>query len=171
MAFDWDEALSVGVEQLDAEHRQILRRVRRLANAVIDGRPEEIRGTLKFLHGFLVEHFAIEEDWMAESGYPGTREHARHHTAMLDAVTAARLRAADEPRALLRAAADLAAALDEHMRTEDLKLGRFFTARENLKVLAEAGTVRGLALTPIPGSVAAVRREAAEPVEATETAA
>jgi hemerythrin len=161
MAFDWDEALSVGVEELDAEHRQILRRVRRLATAVIDGGSEEIRGTLKFLHGFLVEHFANEEDWMAEAGYPGWREHARHHAAMLDTITAGRLRASEDPHALVRAAADVASALDEHMRNEDLKLGRFFTARENLKVLAVAGPGAGLTLTPIPGKVEIVRRDPA----------
>jgi hemerythrin len=159
MPFDWDEGLSVGVEHLDVEHRQILRRVRQLAGAVIDGRPEEIRGSLKFLHGYLVEHFSHEEDWMAETGYPAAREHARLHAEMLDVVTSARLRARETPNALVRAAADLAAALDEHMRTEDLKLGRFFTARENLKALAEAGPGVGVALTPIPGSMTAVPRE------------
>jgi hemerythrin len=164
MTFDWDEGLSVGVEQIDVEHRQIMRRVRQLAAVVSEGRPETIRGTLKFLHGYLAEHFAHEEDWMAETGYPAAREHARHHVAMLDAITAARLRAIEDPASLVRASADLTAALDEHMRNEDLKLGRFFTARENLKALAEAGPGVGVALSPIPGSRAPVPRpERAQP--------
>jgi hemerythrin-like metal-binding protein len=168
MPYDWDERLSVGVEHIDVEHRQILRRVRHLAGAVMDGRPEEIRGSLKFLHGYLVEHFSHEEDWMAETGYPAAREHARHHAEMLDVVTSARLRAAEQPNALVRAAADLAAALDDHMQTEDLKLGRFVTARENLRALAEAGPGVGVALTPIPGSLAAVPRQEAKAAPAAD---
>ena len=37
--------------------------------------------------------------------------------------------------------------------TDDLKLARFWTARENLRRLAEAGPGVGAALTPIPGMV------------------
>ncbi len=162
---EWDHGLSLGVERMDVEHRQIVRRVRQIAAAVAEGRPEEILGTLRFLGPYLVQHFQHEEAWMAEVGYPGAGEHARIHAVMLEAVTDAREQASGEAGDLGRAAADLAAALDEHMRSEDLKLGRFFTARENLRLLAEAGPGVGVALTPLPGSLAAVRPARLEPEE------
>jgi hemerythrin len=170
MPYDWDETRSVGVEHLDAEHRHILRRVRHLAAAVAEGRPEEIAASLKFLHGYLFEHFADEEDWMADTGYPGARDHERHHAALLDAVTTARLRGVGRPDALRAAAAEIASAVDEHMRTEDLKLGRFVTARDNLKALAEVGPAVRLALAPIPGRAAGAERreEEARPADAVE---
>ncbi len=144
-------------EQLDVEHRQILRRVRQLASAIAERRREEIPGALKFLHGYLGEHFAHEDAWMADAGYPGGREHARLHSAMLEAFAETRARIQDDPVQLARVAADLVSALEEHMRTEDLKLSRFATARENLRKLAEAGPGVGAALTPLPGSHAIVR--------------
>jgi hemerythrin len=155
---EWDSALSLGVEQLDVEHRQLMRRGRQLAQAVRDGRPEEIRGELRFLHAYLGEHFAHEEEWMAEQGYPGAADHARRHAALLEALSGVRQRAIDQPGAVARVAAELAEVLDEHMRIEDLKLARFFTARQNLKLLAHAGTGAGRALTPIPGALAPAPR-------------
>lgn len=157
MPLEWHQGLSVGVEAIDAEHRQILRRMRQLATALIAERPQEFRGALKFLQDHLVEHFANEELWMSDAGYPGTREHVRLHADLLDRVASAREQALGAPAEVALAAADLADALEEHMISEDLKLARFFTARENLRLLAEAGPGVGAALTPIPGSVAPVR--------------
>ncbi len=150
----WDEGFSVGVDMIDVEHRQILRRVRQLAGAIAVGSQQEIRGALKLLHAYLVERFADEEIWMLDGGYPGARDHARLHAAILDRVAFARKDATAAPGVLARAAADLAEVLDEHMRGEDLKAARFFTARENLRQLAEAGT-KLAALTPLPGALAA----------------
>ncbi len=59
-----------------------------------------------------------------------------------------------EPIAMLTAYDyPVARALDQHMRSDDLKVGRFVTARENLRKLAEAGPGVGMALTPIPGTL------------------
>jgi hemerythrin-like metal-binding protein len=154
---EWDAALSVGVEQIDVEHRQILRRARQLEIAVKEGRPEEIRGALKVLDACLHDQFASEEGWMAEAGYPGAAEHGRIHAGILDDVAAARHGSLPSPAALAGAAADLVAKLERHMCIDDLKLGRFHTARENLRLLAEAGPGVGAALTPIPGMLAPYR--------------
>ena len=153
----WDAALSVGVEQLDVEHRQILRRARQLEIAVKEGRPEEIRGALKVLDACLHDQFASEEGWMAEAGYPGAAAHGRIHAGILDDVAAARHGSLPSPAGLAGAAADLVAKLERHMCVDDLKLGRFHTARENLRLLAEARPGVGAALTPIPGMLGAVR--------------
>jgi hemerythrin len=146
-----ESPITVGVEKLDAEHRQILRRVRQIRAAAAERRAEEVAAGLKFLHLFLAEHFADEEGWMVEAGYPGLLEHGRHHTAILQAFADGRGHGAEDP-ALSRAALDLCAALEEHMRSEDVKIARFFTARENLRRLAEAGPGVGACLTPLPGS-------------------
>jgi hemerythrin len=161
---DWSEEMSVGVESIDVHHRQVWRRIRHLAHAVSDGRADEVRAALRFLHGYLEEHQAEEERWMADEGYPGAREHVRAHAEILD-----RVRAAVEGEALLHAKALLLAAdwvartLQEHMRSEDLKLGRFWTARENLRRLAERGPGVGASLTPLPGSVSPVARKPGDP--------
>jgi hemerythrin len=151
---DWEDGMSVGVESIDVHHRQVWRRIRHLANAVSDGRADEVRAALRFLQSYLAEHHAEEERWMADAGYPGAREHTRAHAELLE-----RIRSAQEPGArtqvkgLLRTADWVARTLEAHMRADDLKLGRFWTARENLRRLAENGPGVGMALTPIPGSL------------------
>ncbi len=164
MTLDWEDELSVGIEVLDVHHRQVWRRIRHLANAVADGRADEVRAALRFLHGYLTEHAAEEERWMAEEGYPGALDHARAHGEILGRVSAAVEREAVlNTKALLLAADWVARALEEHMRSEDLKLGRFWTARENLRRLAERGPGVGASLTPLPGSVPNVVRGREDP--------
>jgi hemerythrin-like metal-binding protein len=144
--------MSVGVESIDVHHRQVLRRIRHLARAVTDGAAREVRSSLRFLHGYLSEHHAAEARWMEEAGYPGAGEHVKAHAAIVERIAASR--SDDGPgveRRLLEAAEWVARALETHMRTDDLKLGRFWTARENLRKLAEQGPGVGAALTPIPG--------------------
>lgn len=155
---DWEEDMSVGVEAVDASHRQLWRRIRHLASAVGDGEAGAVRSSLRLLHATLVEQHAEEERWMEEAGYPGAREHERAHAALRGRLAALGGEAgAGVERRLLAAVEAVAREVEEHMRTDDLKLGRFWTARENLRRLAEAGPGIGAALTPIPGRLAAVR--------------
>jgi hemerythrin len=171
LAIDWTEEMSVGVESIDVHHRQVWRRIRHLANAVSDGRADEVRAALRFLHGYLAEHQADEERWMAEVGYPGAREHARAHEEIVGRVAGAVERETLlNTKALLLAADWVARAVAEHMGSEDLKLGRFWTARENLRRLAESGPGLGTSLTPLPGSVPTVVRGREDPSREDDTA-
>lgn len=157
--------MSVGVDLLDAHHRHIWRRIRHVANAVSDGRVDEVRAALRFLHTYLVAHHFEEEEWMLEAGYPGAREHTRMHAEIMDGVRSA-IDAGRDAKAIFETAEWAARTLQAHMRIEDLKLGRFFTARENLRRLAESGPGAGTALTPLPGSLGTVKleRDELEPI-------
>ena len=151
-----EEETTVGVESLDVHHRQVRRRVRHLAKAVSAGDAADVRSSLRLLQVYLSEHHVEEERWMEDAGYPGAREHVRAHSAVLERIVAARADegAGSEPR-ILESADWVARALEAHMRTDDLKLARFWTARENLRRLAEAGPGVGASLTPIPGMLRA----------------
>ena len=158
---EWVSSLSVGVEQIDVEHRQILRRLSQLVAAANEGRLEEVRGALRFLHAYLSDHFEDEQRWMEDAGYPGAREHARNHAALLVRIATAREVALGQPAGLAAFGADVARGVEEHMRLEDLKLARFFTARANLRLLAEAAPGHRAVLTPLPGALEVVRLERA----------
>jgi hemerythrin-like metal-binding protein len=163
---DWDEAESVGVEELDVQHRQILRRLRGMNAAAAEGRADELRASLRFLERYAIDRFAAEERWMSAHGYPGGREHARAHAVLVEAITAAR-RAVEEAGAdLALHAARVGDLLRQHMRTEDLRVGQYWIARENLRRLAESGPGAGVTLTPIPGMLRAVVPAAAPPAAA-----
>jgi hemerythrin-like metal-binding protein len=130
MRIECSEGLSAGDERIEVEHRHILRSVRQLAIALAGGRPEEIRGALRFLHGHLTEHFEHEEGWMSAAGYPEAREHARIHAALLDAVADARQQAIRQTQGIDRAAAAFTDALGAHLRSEDRELSRFLAVEK-----------------------------------------
>jgi hemerythrin-like metal-binding protein len=146
------EPPSLGDERLDGQHRLLLRRLRAVAAAAGGGQMEEVRRSLRILSVSLPQHLRDEERWMEDAGYPAISEHSRRHHQLLST-----LDRATHPQTVIgaaRAASDLAKAIEEHMRVDDLKLGRFFAARENFRAMAEARPGLGPALTPIPGGPA-----------------
>lgn len=129
MTQGWDGALSLGVEQLDLDHRQIVRRLQQIEGELAAGRLEEARASLRALHGLLIEHWSTEERWMAETGYPGLPEHRLSHAGFVDALVCAREDADHAPPQARGSVGRLAAALQAHMLAEDAALARFVASR------------------------------------------
>jgi hemerythrin-like metal-binding protein len=153
MSEEWELA-SLGDGRLDNQHRNIARRLRSLDAAVAGGQPDEIRSALRILSLSVAEHWRDEERWLEEAGYPGLSEHRRHHDALV-----VWLASVADPRtsAAPGAAREVAQAIEQHLRVDDLKPARFFAARANFKAMAEARPGMGPALTPIPGALTPVR--------------
>ena len=70
--------LSVGFEEIDGQHRQLLRHVEVATEAVASDDLSRVRVALSELGDYLVAHFADEEAFMAQASYP---ERARHKAA------------------------------------------------------------------------------------------
>ena len=75
----WTPALAVGVEEVDAQHRELFRRAERLIVALRGGVREEVVPLLSFLEGYVVFHFEGEEKIMRERRNPGLDAHALAH--------------------------------------------------------------------------------------------
>jgi hemerythrin len=77
---DWSESISVGVPEIDAQHRTLLARAAALQAAVAaresSARVEEL---FAYLQDYAVAHFDSEERVMREAGYPGLQEHMMEH--------------------------------------------------------------------------------------------
>jgi hemerythrin len=151
---DSDGRPETGLAALDVQHRQVIRRLERLAAATAEGRADEVTGALRFLERYLADHFDAEERWMVEQGYPGSIEHARVHATVLVGIADAR-RAVEFVGIAAQALDKARHAVDEHLRVDDLRLRQFLVARDNLRRLAE-GPGGGTALTPIPGALEAL---------------
>lgn len=79
---DWTDDLRVGVPAIDAQHREIFRRLRDFREAHAEGRgAEEIEPVLTFLADYVIEHFADEERLMKERGYAARGRHRVEHRA------------------------------------------------------------------------------------------
>lgn len=77
---DWDRLMETGIAAIDNDHRELVRHVNELGQAMRRG---EGRARIAELLGFLVEyadkHFAAEEKLMEEAGFPGAPEHRARH--------------------------------------------------------------------------------------------
>jgi hemerythrin len=78
--FEWDDSLSVGDEKIDAQHRELIKRIDVLAQHILQekGR-EKIHNTLSFMIDYGDVHFSTEEEQMAGLDYPGFEEHKKQH--------------------------------------------------------------------------------------------
>jgi hemerythrin len=82
MAFEWSDDLSVGVERIDAQHRELIARTNALLRALPGGggpASQAAMETLLYLSAYVEEHFADEERYMAEVAFPGLPAHRVEH--------------------------------------------------------------------------------------------
>lgn len=79
--FDWVSALSVYDDNLDRQHQQLLEQVNKLLDAVLleSTQPSLPQDIIAFLDHYIDTHFADEERYMQEHGYPGFDEHRALH--------------------------------------------------------------------------------------------
>jgi len=68
----WSDDLSVGVELIDEQHKQLIKHLNKLASSIESHHSTtEIAKTLDFLVEYTDFHFSEEEKQMEESNYPG----------------------------------------------------------------------------------------------------
>ncbi len=87
MAFlTWDrESLSVGVNDMDDEHRKLIDLMNILAESVQRKEPFiALRGRVAQLVAYTRKHFADEEAYMAKIAFPGLAVHKRIHERLLE---------------------------------------------------------------------------------------
>ena len=80
-AIQWSPSLAVGVPEIDAQHQELFRRADRLVSALRAGDRGAVQPLVRYLTEYVVEHFAAEERYMREIGYPGLEGHRAAHDA------------------------------------------------------------------------------------------
>ena len=81
MAFmRWTEKMSVGMAEMDADHKELIRIINQLAaDADEEGRQAAVRQSLFGLLRYAEYHFAREEQVMAACQYPGIEDQKAEH--------------------------------------------------------------------------------------------
>lgn len=80
MSLVWSPDLLLGNTQIDDQHRRIFQILANLVGAIAEERgPEEIGGVLSIAAVFVTAHFRMEEDLMAQFGYPDLVGHRNAH--------------------------------------------------------------------------------------------
>lgn len=87
----WTPEMSVGVAQLDDDHRIIVALINQLAAAHDLNDAEIIESVLDRLTLYVDEHFRREEEYMESVGFPGLPAHRHLHHALTEKVEQIRL--------------------------------------------------------------------------------
>lgn len=80
--YEWSKFMSVGVEELDSDHKAIICLINRLHDSLQSG-PEsvDLGEIFDSLIAYIEWHFARGEEIMEASGYPGVANHRAEHVA------------------------------------------------------------------------------------------
>ena len=85
MAFlDWSESLSVGVEQIDRQHKWLVKILNTLHDAMLRGsHKRDLDRVISDLMSYTRYHFSFEEKLMVIAAYPGLQDHRKEHQALV----------------------------------------------------------------------------------------
>ncbi len=87
MVFEWKDSLSVGVEEIDDQHKELIKRVDDLATSIQKNKGRDrIFHLLNFMEDYTEFHFQSEEKYMERFDYPGTDDHRGEHLRFMDVV-------------------------------------------------------------------------------------
>lgn len=83
----WDSRMATGIRAIDDDHHALVDILNALAAAVARDEGEKaVESALDALAHYVDEHFAREEHFMEQAGYPGMKDHVRQHQRMTTAI-------------------------------------------------------------------------------------
>jgi len=84
LLIEWTEELSVGIQEIDEQHKVLVGLVNEMHQAIHEHRgTETARQILDRLGDYARIHFAVEESLMRIFDYPGYEEHKKQHEELI----------------------------------------------------------------------------------------
>lgn len=126
----WTDSFSVGVEEMDNQHRKLVAMINRLIDEQqVLTEPATIAELLTAMTDYAREHFRAEEYLMAEYGYENLDRQVQSHEAFIEK-TISFMNAEVGPNILSRALLEyLKSWLVGHILNEDMQYKTFFAAK------------------------------------------
>lgn len=125
----WNESLSVGVDQIDEQHKELFKRVDQLFEAGKNQKAKEYIGELlDFLDDYTKKHFQEEEQYMQRIQYPEYNIQKRMHTEFIEKLSALKKDYAESGAdilVILNANQMMLDWLTKHISIHDKKIGEF----------------------------------------------
>ncbi len=76
----WSDSLSVGIVEIDAQHKKLVSIINALNDNLLDSRSKSVfEQLLNELVSYTQEHFGTEEKLFAQFDYPETDDHKKEH--------------------------------------------------------------------------------------------
>jgi hemerythrin len=130
---EWSETLLTGVESIDAEHMELVKRANEFCVALKSLIPKsELLNALHSLATFYKAHIKSEEEFLARCRYPRIRKHMKLHESLLDNIK--NISGFIESNAVNPFTADFIAQatsawLLDHIRLHDRDIGAYIRSR------------------------------------------
>ena len=128
----WNSTYNIGVDHIDKQHKIIFKLVNDLHDAIGKLDTDELVGrTLIELVNYSKVHFADEEKYMREIGYPNLNNQINMHKQLNEEIVLMlkKLRRND-PLSIRQIYAFLQNWLVEHIKVEDKKIGTFVKVKK-----------------------------------------
>ena len=136
LGIDWNDLLSVGIDSMDEEHKELFRRINALLVSLLG--PEEAatdtRALVAAIRDYTVYHFNDEQRLLLENQYPRYEQHKKLHDAFLaEFAEIERLLLRDGLTAtiVIRLQDKVVTWLLEHIAKVDKDYGEYLAARES----------------------------------------
>lgn len=133
MTVEWQENLSIGVLEIDIQHKLLFDKFSSFLNAyAADGNTDKTLQMFWFLEAYAVTHFKEEEKLMQQAGYPSLQAHRQKHQAFIDQINKMkeRLKAEGLNQGLVATMTSFITSwLVQHISTEDRAIGDFINKR------------------------------------------
>lgn len=129
---EWTENLSVGVKEIDDQHKELINRVNVFSDAMKKGEANgQVMEVLSFLEAYVVTHFRDEEALQVRYNYPNYQAHRKIHKDFIQTVK--ELRASIEkgftPATASMVSMTLTSWLLLHISKEDKAIGAYIRTR------------------------------------------
>lgn len=80
----WSSDLSVQIDEIDKQHQKLIAMINQLNDAMRQGKGKEVVGKIiDGLVSYTQVHFAVEEKYFAQFGYPDAGNHVKEHTTFV----------------------------------------------------------------------------------------
>ena len=80
---EWDESLSMGIADIDAQHKHFIGIINQTYRAHLEKNKELMNETLNDLIEYARIHFSTEENYFEKWDYPYSEEHIKEHEKLL----------------------------------------------------------------------------------------
>ena len=127
----WDDIMSVGVDEIDDDHRKLVDLFNMLKHSVTgEDKPEYLSAVLEELISCTIWHFRHEERLMVKYAYEDTAAHRSDHQDLIEAARELQQKIVQAGNRVAKEDIEyLERWLTEHILTSDMRLGAYLSMR------------------------------------------
>ena len=131
--FEWSDDLSVGVQEIDDDHKKMIKYYNELfAACMVSMGPAVVLETLEKLIEYTKSHFQREEALMEKEGYPGLAEQRHEHEDLIRTVEDIQKKTKADPNHEFsnEVLVFVGSWIKNHILESDLKIARYIRSKQ-----------------------------------------